>query len=87
MSGVSKEQVNSGDARSCCKAGEERLAKNAVPAVDQMKQAARCAQELTTLRAAVFMRADGPDKAVHRGERIVFAPELQTGLQRGGLSA
>lgn len=52
-----------------------------------MKQTARCAQDLTTLRAAVLMRADGPDKAVHRAERIVLAPELQAGLQRGGLSA
>jgi len=82
-----KEQVNSGDARSRCKTGEERLGKNAVPPVDQMKQAARCAQDLPALFAAVFMRAGRTDKAVHRGERIAFAPELQAGLQGGSLRA
>lgn len=52
-----------------------------------MKQSARCAQDLTALHATVFMRADRADKAVHRGERIVLAPELQAGLQRRGLGA
>lgn len=33
------------------------------------------------------MRADRADKAVHPGKRFVFAPELQAGLQRGGLGA
>ena len=50
-----------------------------------MKQAARCAEDLPALLAAVFMRADSAHKAVQRGERIAFAPELQTGLQGGGL--
>jgi len=82
---VSKEQVNSRTAWFCCEAGEERLGKCAVPTVDQMKQAARCAEDLPALLAAVFMRADSAHKAVQRGERIAFAPELQTGLQGGGL--
>ncbi len=84
---MSKEQATSGNARSCCEAGEERLGEGAVPTVDQMKQAAGGAQDLPTLLAAVFMRGDGADKAVHRGERIVLAPQLQARLQGGGLSA
>lgn len=52
-----------------------------------MKQAARCTEDLPALLAAIFMRADRTDKAMHRGGRLVLAPELQTSLQRGGLAA
>ena len=84
---MSKEHVSSGNARSCCEAGEERFAEGAVPTVDQMKQAARGAQDLPALLTAVFMRGDRAHKPVHRGERIVLAPELLACLQGDGLSA
>ncbi len=61
--------------------------KSAIPPVEQMQEAARCAQTFSTLRAAVFMRGDGPQKPVQCGERLSFAPQLQPGLQRRDLRA
>ena len=82
-----KEQATSGDAWSCCEAGEERLAKGAVPTVIQVQQTAGYAQDLPTLPATVFPRADGAQKAVPSEEGIVLAQQLQPCPQRGGLSA
>jgi hypothetical protein len=61
--------------------------KSAIPPVEQMQQAARCAQTFSALWAAVFMRGDGPQKPVQCGERFPFAPQLHPGLQRRDLRA
>jgi hypothetical protein len=61
--------------------------KSAIPLVEQMQQAARCAQTFSALRAAVFMRGDGPQKPVQCGKRLAFAPQLQPGLERRDLRA
>lgn len=61
--------------------------KSAIPPVEQMQQAARCAQSFSALRAAVFMRGDGPQKPVQCGKRFPFAQQLQPGLQRCDLRA
>jgi hypothetical protein len=52
-----------------------------------VQQAARCAQSFSALRAAVFMRGDGPQEPVQCGERFPFAPQLQSSLQRRDLRA
>jgi hypothetical protein len=76
-----KEQVTSGNARSCCEAGEERFAKSPVPTIDQVKQAARGAQDLPADLTAVLARADRSEKAVQPGRRIVLLPKLDPLLQ------
>jgi hypothetical protein len=61
--------------------------KSAIPLVEQMQQTARCAQTLSALRAAVFMRGDSPQKPMQRGERFLFTPQLQPRLNRRDLGA
>ena len=61
--------------------------KSAIPPVEQMQQAARCAQTFAAWRAAVFMRGDGPQEPMQSGERFPFVPQLQPGLQCRDLRA
>jgi hypothetical protein len=61
--------------------------KSAIPPVEQMQQTTCYAQNFSALRAAVFMRGDGPQEPMQCGEWFLFAPQLQPGLERRDLRA
>ena len=70
---------------SCRETGEELLGEQRFPFGDQMKQLARAAQHLLTLRAAELLRRHGAREAVAGGGGVTVLDLLAAQGQRGAL--